>query len=98
MVATAELNLSDDMLQRFRERAPGYDSENRFFQEDFDELKQAGYLLGPVPRELGGFGLTLAEMMPLQRKIAYHAAPTALAVNMHLYWAGGLSERWRHGD
>ena len=34
--------LPEAMLQRFRERAPGYDRENRFFQEDFDELRGAG--------------------------------------------------------
>jgi hypothetical protein len=32
------------MLQRFHARAPGHDRENRFFPEDFDELRQAGYL------------------------------------------------------
>ena len=36
--------LSEAMLQRFRDRAPGYDRENRFFQEDFDDLRGAGYL------------------------------------------------------
>ena len=46
--------LSDEMLERFRERAPGYDEENRFFFEDFEELKAANYLLMNVPEELGG--------------------------------------------
>ena len=41
---TASPLLAEAMLQRFRERAPAYDRENRFFQEDFDELRQAGYL------------------------------------------------------
>jgi hypothetical protein len=49
------------MLQRLRERAPGYDRENRFFQEDFDELRQAGYLAIAVPRELGGGALSFAD-------------------------------------
>ncbi len=39
MVATSSTLLSDEMLARFAERAPVYDRENRFFQEDFDELK-----------------------------------------------------------
>ena len=30
--------LSEALLERCRERAPGYDSENRFFFEDFDEV------------------------------------------------------------
>ena len=37
--------LSDDLLERCAQRAAVYDRENRFFFEDFDELRQAGYLL-----------------------------------------------------
>ena len=42
--------LTEDMLERFRTRAPAYDRENKFFQEDFDELKAAGYLKMTVPK------------------------------------------------
>src|SRR5918992_1272879 len=55
---TTEL-LTDEMLQRFDERAPVYDRENRFFTEDWDELRASGYLAGPLPADLGGGGLTL---------------------------------------
>ena len=45
MPATTHVSiLSDAMLKRFADRAPGYDRDNRFFTEDFDEMKQAGYL------------------------------------------------------
>ena len=53
--------LTDDMLARFDERAPMYDRENRFFDEDFDELRRSGYLLCTVPTDLGGAGLGLDE-------------------------------------
>jgi alkylation response protein AidB-like acyl-CoA dehydrogenase len=33
-----------------------------------------------------------------QRRLACHAAPTALAVNMHLYWTGDAADLWRAGD
>ena len=36
--------LSDALLQACRSRAAGYDRDNRFCQEDFDDLKAAGYL------------------------------------------------------
>ena len=36
--------LSDTLLARCHERAPIYDRENRFFFEDFEELRTAGYL------------------------------------------------------
>jgi alkylation response protein AidB-like acyl-CoA dehydrogenase len=90
--------LSEEMLRRFRERAPRYDRENRFFQEDFDELRQAGYLTIPVPRDLGGQGLSFADCMREQRRLGYYAHATALAMNMHLYWVGVAADLWRAGD
>lgn len=90
--------LSDDLLARCRERAPGYDRDNRFFHEDFEELRQAGYLRLAVPQELGGLGLNLAEVGREQRRLAYHAPATALGINMHLYWTGLVADLWRSGD
>ena len=54
-----EALLTDEMLARFDERAPVYDRENRFFDEDFEELRASGYLNLAVPAELGGAGLDL---------------------------------------
>lgn len=90
--------LSEEMLARFGSRAAGYDRENRFFAEDFEELRAAKYLLLPVPKEFGGAGMSLAEVCREQRRLSYHAPATALAVNMHLYWAGVAADLWRRGD
>lgn len=90
--------LTQDMLERFAARAPQYDRENRFFTEDFEELRESGYLLLAVPIELGGHGLSLAEVVRQQRRLAYYAAPTALAINMHLYWTGIAADLLRAGD
>jgi alkylation response protein AidB-like acyl-CoA dehydrogenase len=90
--------LSDEMLTRFDERAPMYDRENRFFTEDFEELRASGYLHAAVPAELGGAGLRLNEVMRLQQQLAYHAPATAVAVNMHLYWTGLAADLARFGD
>lgn len=90
--------LNDDMLARFARRAGDYDRENRFFSEDFEELRECKYLQAAVPRDFGGSGLTLAEVVRQQRRLAYYAAPTALAVNMHLYWTGIAADLFRAGD
>ena len=97
-VTTRKSTLSDAMLKRFAERAPGYDRENLFFNDDFAEMKQAGYLACAVPRELGGGGLTFAQVMQEQRRLAYHAHATALGINMNLYWTGVAADLWRAGD
>ncbi len=90
--------LSQDILDRCRERAPGYDAENRFFFEDFEELKDADYNTMNVPKELGGSGRTLSEVCHEQRRLAMYAPATALAINMHLYWCGVAGDLLSSGD
>lgn len=90
--------LPDDVLSQCASRAAEYDRDARFFTEDFAALREAGYMTMAVPQELGGAGLTLAEAVREQRRLGYHAAPTALAMNMHLYWVGIAADLWRHGD
>ncbi len=97
-LAPKALPLTDEMLLRFQERAAGYDQQNRFFTEDFEELRASGFLLMAVPRELGGRGMTLAEVCREQRRLGYYAPADALAVNMHLYWTGLAADLWRAGD
>jgi alkylation response protein AidB-like acyl-CoA dehydrogenase len=98
MATTEKSVLSDQLLARCAERAPVYDRENRFFDEDFAELRDVGYLRLNVPQELGGLGLLLPDVCREQRRLAYHAHATALAVNMHLYWTGVAADLWRAGD
>src|SRR6516165_6572945 len=90
--------LSNELLTRCHERAAIYDRENRFFHEDFEDLRSAGYLTMAVPEELGGRGLTLVQVCREQRRLAYHAPATAIAVNMHIYWTGLAADLWRSGD
>ena len=90
--------LTPALLERCRKRAAGYDRDNRFFSEDFEELRDAGYLRLPLPAEFGGPGFTLADVVRDQRRLAYYAPPTALGINMHLYWVGVAADLWRAGD
>lgn len=90
--------LSDELLARLHARAADYDRENRFFHEDLDELRDAGYLRAAVPAELGGGGLTLDEAAHAQQRLAYWAPSTALATTMHLYWVGSAADLHRSGD
>ncbi len=96
-VATGSI-LTQALLDRCRERAPEYDRENRFCQDDFDELKAAGYLLMAVPKEFGGLGMTLAQVARETRQLALYAPATALCINMHNYWVGDAADLWRSGD
>jgi len=90
--------LTEDMIDRFGGRAARYDSENSFFSEDFEELRDSGYLKMAIPEDLGGFGYSLAQVCQQQRRLAYRAPATALATNMHLYWTGVAADMRRMGD
>ena len=60
----AEKHLPAEVLERFRERAGVYDRENRFFDEDLEELKSLGYLTLFVPRRLRGSRTEPARGLP----------------------------------
>jgi alkylation response protein AidB-like acyl-CoA dehydrogenase len=90
--------LSDALLQACRQRAAGYDRDNKFCQEDFDELKAAGYLKLTLPKEFGGLGYTLNQYTREARRLANYAPATALCLNMHHYWVGTAADSWRAGD
>ena len=98
LTPTERIELSTDMLERFRSRAGDLDRTNSYFDEDLDELRSAGYLAAAVPSELGGGGLTLAELAASQRRLARYAPATALAMSMHSYWIGIAVELYRAGD
>lgn len=90
--------LSDDLLETIRLRAAGYDRDNAFFTEDLDDLRAAGYLTSLVPKEFGGLGLSLREVVHEQIRLAAAAPSTALAVNMHLVWNGVAKTMLDRGD
>lgn len=90
--------LTEAQLEEFRSRAAGYDERNEFFHEDFEVLKETGYLIQSVPEELGGMGFSLADVAQQQRRLAYYAPADALAVNMHLYWTGVAADLWHADD
>jgi alkylation response protein AidB-like acyl-CoA dehydrogenase len=98
MTVTSGSILSDTLLEGCRQRAAGYDRDNKFCQEDFDELKAAGYLKLTLPKEFGGQGYTLNQYTREARRLAMYAPATALCTNMHHYWVGTAADSWRAGD
>lgn len=84
--------LTESLLETFGRRAGEYDRQNRFFSEDLRELAALGYLKISVPAAFGGHGFTLPALLNEQRRLAYRAPATALALNMHLYWIGAAAD------
>lgn len=90
--------LDDALLARIHDRAPAHDRDGSFPLADLDELRAAGYLAALVPAALGGAGLSLAEAVGEQMRLAAAAPATALAVNMHLVWTAVAKAMLDRGD
>lgn len=90
--------LPADLLARMDERAPDYDRDNTFFHEDFEELRETGFLDIAIPTEFGGHGCGLDIVARAMGRIGTVAPATALAVNMDVYWTGVAADLFRQGD
>lgn len=89
--------IAEKLAEQFRTRAAEYDRTAAFPRENYDAMRDAGYLRALVPTELGGLGAGLAEMARAQQALARGCASTALAVNMHQFQIGPMAEAWRKG-
>ena len=97
-VMTSPFSLSEETIEACGSRAATYDRENRFFTEDFEDLRKSGYLTQVVPTDLGGGGATLAQYCREMQRLAYRAPATALGTNMHMYWTGLAADMRKMGD
>lgn len=86
------LETAGTLADRFAERAARSDWEGRFPLENFKDLHEAGYLTLSLPRELGGQGASLLDLVQAQYRLAQGDASTALVVTMHLMHIGRLVE------
>ena len=70
-------------LERFAPRAERYDRDARFPFDDYDDLREAGFLGLCVPAEFGGLGADFETYCLVSEQIAQGNASTALTFNMH---------------
>jgi alkylation response protein AidB-like acyl-CoA dehydrogenase len=89
------LALTGSLADRFAGRAAEHDRDATFPFENYDDMREAGYLGLTVPEELGGRGATLLELILCQERLAMGDGATALAVNMHVSPIGQLGSLWR---
>lgn len=72
------------LAERFATRASLHDQAGSFPFENFNDLRESGYLKLTVPRKYGGDEISLYEMVQVQERLAYGDGSTALAVGWHL--------------
>ncbi|GGG64255.1 acyl-CoA dehydrogenase family protein [Paenibacillus radicis (ex Gao et al. 2016)] len=76
---------ADRLASIFAERAPKHDLEGSFPFENFEDLKDSGYLKLTVPHTYGGEEASAYEMALSQERLARGDGSTALAVGWHLH-------------
>lgn len=74
--------------------ADDVDRNARFPHEAFAALRRERALAAGVPRALGGFGASTAEMALMTQALGEHCAATGLIFAMHLIQVGAIA---RHG-
>lgn len=71
-------------VQPFKERAATYDKPADFPFENFDDLRKIDYPSLTIPREFGGLGISLTEMLKHQEVIAKADGSTGLSIGWHM--------------
>lgn len=74
----------ENQVKPFIDRAQKYDEEGSFPFENFEDLKEIGYPALTVPKEYGGLGISLYEMLRHQETIAKADGSTALSIGWHM--------------
>src|SRR5918996_1647364 len=87
--------LAGRLADEFAERTAEHDRDASFPFENYERMREEGYLGLTVPEELGGMGAGLYELILAQERLAAGDGSTALAVNMHVSPIGQLASLWR---
>ena len=78
------VELAGRLADEFAGRAAEHDRDGSFPFENYERMREEGYLGLPVPEELGGMGAGLYDLIVAQERLAAGDGSTALAVNMHV--------------
>lgn len=79
----AMLEKINELGPNFAERAPQHDKEASFPTQNYNDLREAGFLKLVIPEEFGGMGFSLGEYATIGAEIGKYCGATALTFNMH---------------
>jgi alkylation response protein AidB-like acyl-CoA dehydrogenase len=88
--------MADELGPQFAATAEKSDDNDEFVAANYAALKTSGLVEAGVPRELGGGGATVPELMEMLRHMAHHCSSTALAFAMHTHNVATPAWRWTH--
>lgn len=76
--------MAAELADEFGKRAEAHEAAGTFPYENYDDLRQSGFLKASIPEEYGGWGATLGEIVEAMARLGEGCASTALVVAMHL--------------
>jgi len=86
--------LAERLAEDFASRAAAHDRDGTYPHESIRSLRDAGYLVAPVPTELGGLGVSsVHDLVVASGRLARGDASVAIGVNMHLIAVMALARR-----
>lgn len=85
---TPPLQLAEQLANEFATRADDADTNGALPFEDIQALKSSGYLGISVPKEFGGYGLSLKECVAAHLTLAQGSTSTALVAGMQVHLFG----------
>jgi len=88
--------IAEELGHRFAGRAAANDDTDRFCEDNYVDLREAGLVEAGVPREFGGGGADISELAAMLRTLGRHCGSTALAFSMHTHQVAIPAWRWRH--
>ncbi|WP_416829195.1 acyl-CoA dehydrogenase family protein [Ectobacillus polymachus] len=74
----------EQLRPRFAEREYMLDEIGSFPFQNIEDLKNIGYTMMPLPKEMGGEGISLYDFLLYQEKIAQGDGATALSIGWHM--------------
>lgn len=80
----ARLKQIHEASVEFAKHASEHDRLGTFAHENIQKLREIGYVTWTVPREFGGLGISLYEMLLHQEQLAKGDGSTALAIGWHV--------------
>lgn len=85
-----------ELGEGFAARAGHYDQAGTFVFENYEQLKAHRFFSAMIPEEMGGGGISHAEMCDIIRIMAHYCSSTALAFSMHQHLIAATVWKYKH--
>lgn len=95
--ATNWIDAIHELGPSFAERAAAHDEADKFVAENFQALKDKGFMGAPVPADLGGGGASYTEMCNVLRVLSHYCPSTSIGYSMHSHLVAANVWKHKHG-